>query len=394
MLAALACAAAAAAGAARPMLPVAVCDAETAYDCGRQVGRQMRALIAKRIQQQNVADLVAWAASDGQSALRGLANASRSMFPLVFDELRGLAEGAGQPLDSVLTLNLMQELAALRPMDDAARRLLQKGCTDLHVISSSAAAMGHNEDWTLAIDGYITVGRVNQTRSEFLAFTYPGTLPGWAWGFNVHGVGMTSNTLWPFNGTVGAGIFFPARAALDAPSVDAAAAVLTVPGQAQGESINLGSTADPARQLNIEVYPSGSDTLELRGGGAYYFHTNVYRHSPGKGPGNDTSSLHRLRRLEQLPPAATTADIRAYLSDTGDRQYPIYRNQTAPDHGATLNAVVLDYLQEQASVWVYWAGAGQSYAYAQSATAAQPTLTFPLRGGFDAWLAAARRPPQ
>ncbi len=51
---------------------------------------------------------------------------------------------------------------------------------------------------------------------------------------------------------------------------------------------------------------------------------------------NDSSSLHRLERVKELPPPSDAMDILKILGDTGDRDYPIYRRAIFPDEGKTL----------------------------------------------------------
>ena len=61
-----------------------------------------------------------------------------------------------------------------------------------------------------------------------------------------------------------------------------------------------------------------------------------YLHSPGVPQYDDPSSEHRLTRIKQLHPAYNKEDILAYLGDTKDDQYPIYRTAASPDGAATI----------------------------------------------------------
>lgn len=175
---------------------------------------------------------------------------------------------------------------------------------------------------------------------------------------------------------------------------------MTAPGQAQGESVNLGSIHDTSRQLNVEASPGGASVLELRAtpratsggagdGAAWFFHTNVYRHLQWGDAYAASSSWHRLQRLSQLARPTGTDGMRAALSDTADADFPVYRNGTSPDSAVTLNAVVFDLVAGEARVWVYWDG--RVWGYHPTAADAPAMMTLPLRGGgHDAWVRAAR----
>eukprot|EP00662_Eupelagonemidae_sp_cell21_P040842 gene40842-55161_t len=128
--------------------------------------------------------------------------------------------------------------------------------------------MGHNEDWSLDIEGY----------------------------------------------RVGTGIVFVTRATLDA--VDA-----------QGQSLNVGSVAQPGWQVNIEAARDKYSVLNVTGDASvgYYYHTNTYRRLAEYEHVHEPSSVHRLARLADLPPPRGIQHLVSYMSDTYDKSYPIYR---------------------------------------------------------------------
>lgn len=55
-------------------------------------------------------------------------------------------------------------------------------------------------------------------------------------------------------------------------------------------------------------------------------------------------------------------------------------------YSATMNSVVFDFASGTASLWVHCAGDGRQAAFP---AARPPAAVFRIRGGFDAWLAAA-----
>lgn len=62
------------------------------------------------------------------------------------------------------------------------------------------------------------------------------------------------------------------------------------------------------------------------------------------------SSKHRQARADLLP-QETISDILAVLGDTGDREYPIYRNAHPPDTSATLASILCDFTAKKVSLF-------------------------------------------
>ena len=60
-----------------------------------------------------------------------------------------------------------------------------------------------------------------------------------------------------------------------------------------------------------------------------YLHLNVSQFS-------DPSSLHRLARVKALPAPQNPETVLHILGDTVDKEYPIFRTDTASDHVDTL----------------------------------------------------------
>ena len=51
---------------------------------------------------------------------------------------------------------------------------------------------------------------------------------------------------------------------------------------------------------------------------------------------SDPSSIHRLARVKELPVPSTPEQVLDVLGDTQDKDYPIFRTDTASDHVDTL----------------------------------------------------------
>lgn len=48
------------------------------------------------------------------------------------------------------------------------------------------------------------------------------------------------------------------------------------------------------------------------------------------------SSVHRLKRVKEMPPPKSVHDLQVILGDKKDRLYPIFRTAKAPDNAVTL----------------------------------------------------------
>ena len=229
------------------------CDAETHRACGAQVGAAMKTLIAAELTttlptSRALKTVEAWAATAAGAAVvaRYLA-VHEAAVPDLVDEVRGLAEGSGQPFARMFLLNALPELLFEATNATYAAAHGQKSCTDVHLAhgggpgggpgghTTGIQAWGHNEDGELsAKDGnFILTARIaGATHStHYTAFAYVGRLAGWAWGWNAHGVVVSINALSaapPVSG--GVGVNFVARRVLDAHNVSEAVAFASTAG--------------------------------------------------------------------------------------------------------------------------------------------------------------------
>jgi hypothetical protein len=366
------------------------CNASSYYDCGKQIGRQAQALIQANVEakpsQATLAKIAKWASTgDGKIRLAEYVAAQRKAFPDYLDEIRGLADGSGVSYDTLLRLNLESELdnevgqspphadlsgfaAGTATHDQAgAQSGVGKGCTDFHVVSSRAWA--HNEDGfsasyyrdtTYLVRSNITLpGKPSEV---FVAFTYPGRLSGWAWGFNANGVALSINALTvpsPGNSSsrIGRlGVNFVARSLLGATDLADATTRASVGGHASGMHINLASFRE-SKQLSVETSPWGTTVLDLSTvRGDMYAHANQYLHTDRPRLGDYYSSVHRMARAQQwatwVDPPSDADDCLRFVSDTVDEEYPVYRSNTAKDPEINLVTCLFDLKAAKVSLFV------------------------------------------
>eukprot|EP00037_Helgoeca_nana_P007029 m.64290 g.64290 ORF g.64290 m.64290 type:complete len:406 (+) comp17862_c0_seq1:25-1242(+) len=366
------------------------CDAESWHQCGVQVGTQMRSTIAHVVSHDSTTgQLLAWAATrNGTRILAEYEAVHRAIYPDLIEELEGLAVGSLVPFQTLLIVNLVNELVwpAGLAHDGVGRGIRShKGCSDYHIATDSTAAWGHTEDGeatfinsTYMVTSNVTVGGVAH---GYTAFVYPGTLAGWAWGVNAHGVAMSVNALTVPTTKVGLGVAFVARSVLGAASLDDAINRASVKGQASGQHFNLGAPAAPPLlstplQISVETSPNGVTLQPIsKVAGGRYQHFNQYLHTSGMPRiGDYESSIHRLARASQFStssaPPAVPGDIRTVLSDTADERYPIYRSF---EHGT--HSTFDPYITQTTTLFDLGAGVVSIWAGSTSA-ASPPDFTF------------------
>ncbi len=154
----------------------------------------------------------------------------------------------------------------------------------------------------------------------YTSFNYPGQIAGNAFGWNTHGVVISSNQLSPlqFNAS-GAGYYFILRDTLRAVSVADAVSRVTRNAALTGFSVNIGSVSDAP--LNVEVF---LDAFRVTRGPLAHF--NLYLYMPGVQQGAGVSSEARMARYLQMgSPSRAMPAVLAFLSDQHNKTFPVYR---------------------------------------------------------------------
>ncbi len=280
--------------------------------------------------------------STGKNYYQSFLALHRSRFPAYLSELEGIAAGAKRPFEEVFLVNLRGEFSGLMPPDSRTADTPVQGCTDCLVLTAESALIGHNEDGSSASRGRLYVVTVNlDDGPAFSALSYPGFLPGNAFGFNQAGILHTVNHVAPRPIKIGVSRHFLARTLLDARSLDEAIGNVTGSDRASGFNYNIGSLTE-RRLVSVEVAPQHHHVREVQG---YYTHTNHYFELNEQKQEISQSSQKRLARslaLGRETPPGKAGQVLALLSDQSDRDYPIYRDAALPDADATLCSALYD----------------------------------------------------
>lgn len=192
--------------------------------------------------------------------------------PALFEEIKGIADGAQQPLDLILALNLMDEewvfglhRKLVKPVSKCTAFALPKQSDGYHYA-------GQNMDIPAWVEGNQVLLRIMATSStpEILAFSIAGCIG--LNGLNARGVGVTCNTLAQLRNSMdGVPVLFIVRLILEKNSVDEAESLLRSIPHASGQSYILSSHK---KALCLEcssdsVIPYASKNLN-----GSFFHTN------------------------------------------------------------------------------------------------------------------------
>jgi len=192
----------------------------THYDCAYTLGTLTHEAIRHRIGDDigNLAELFEFVQTEqGLRLQREFIDAVRLFFPWYWDEICGLADGSGVPLEQIVVLNFLNETkTACRSLKEKENLIQinetgEKGCTtvSLNRQDTDTFAILHNEDndSSLYLSGYLVEadiqsseyddGKRRSPSEKFIAYCYAGTIPGNGFGANKHGFAFALNGLYP-----------------------------------------------------------------------------------------------------------------------------------------------------------------------------------------------------
>jgi len=280
-------------------------------------------------------------AHHSRKKLERMLERTRARFPQIVEELEGMADAWEVPFLELFAYNCRSEIDVMTSTPS--------GCSTLGWCKDRKAVLAHNED-----GGDLNVGRCYVAKIEppsgvtFMAFVYPGLLPGNGPGFNRFGLVQTTNYIHPRRVADGVPRYIIGRAVLEAASLTAAVAIVTARGRAFSWHHNLASLPE-GRLLSVETYPGRSHVQEIDGP---HIHTNHLLHPEMASKNLDEmdvpyeSSLTRLRVLRSVINAQgaprTGKRMVELLSLHEGRPYSPCRHPEGKIHGVTLGTAVFE----------------------------------------------------
>ncbi len=294
--------------------------------------------------------------ADAEGCALAYAEHARRALPDHWEELEGLAEGAGLAMSELLVLNCGEEFTCAEPVAGlgvAAPGSSAGGdhCTAVAVSSRGRHIVGHNMDWYVidAVNNvFFDLTDTGGTRVMGIAGA-PYLL---MLGMNSHGIASVSNSVHSTDNRVGIPNVFVRRATLSAPSVTEARARGLIARRARGTNHLLADTDGVL--WDVETSATAS-TLIDRSAEGFVAHTNHYvsqEMQPFEGSDHEESRV-RLTTAERMlaqgiddgdDPVDLVARVLRCHEPSPDRAICGHPDESQPpaDQGMTVGSMICD----------------------------------------------------
>lgn len=297
----------------------------TGREIGRALGEEARRAVRERVfESQAYADLRRWRGSERLAAITA---ASRGACPAYLEEIAGIAEGVGAPLDDIFLWNCRGDLPPPGVEPEGCTSVMtppDRGCPGI---------VAHNEDGGANLAGSGFMARIEpEAGPGFDTFCYPGMLPGHSFAMNDAGLVQTVNNISPYDLTTGMARHVVCRAILACRSLEEALVWLRRGDRASGFHHNLGSAAE-GQLISVEAPASGCAARPVTAPRAHANHL-IFSEFAELPQTVSPSTAARQARAEALLPAAD--DPLAILFDRADEALPVLcRGEAASNRSYT-----------------------------------------------------------
>ncbi|HCQ8129085.1 TPA: C45 family autoproteolytic acyltransferase/hydrolase [Klebsiella quasipneumoniae subsp. similipneumoniae] len=304
----------------------------SAFAVGQQLGAFGREAWQTKIRQTALWQTVAALKTTEQT--QRMRAAVQAQFPLIWQELEGMAEGLQAPVDEVFAWNCRGDLV----------RSTSDGCTTLAGRSAEGELIiAHNEDGFPQLrEDCAIVSITPDVGLAFTSFAYPGSLCGHTFAVNEKGIVNTVNNIRAVHRPDGMPRQILARASLNATTLEEAVTLLSATPRAGAFHHTLGQMGD-SRLFSVEATGSGSSVLALS---ATSGHANHLIHPQLAVieqivTGSSGSRQRRLDAWLATDPPLDGVTAKAMFSDQQDPLLPIYRlSPDDPDEENTLATAI------------------------------------------------------
>ncbi|WP_417255189.1 C45 family autoproteolytic acyltransferase/hydolase [Celeribacter sp.] len=286
-----------------------------------------------------------WKAVTGaqhQTTVERISHHIQRLFPSIWEELEGLAEGLDLPLQQVVAWNCRGDLMTNVP----------DGCTTIQLpapVQGTSHVIAHNEDGIPEFRGHAFLLEAAPSEGpSFMSFCYPGSIPGHTFGVNAAGLVQTINNLRLREVSPDLSRMVVGRAVLGCDSLQSALDLLSEHNASGGFHMTLAQAGDP-RVMSIEF---GADTCSIHPVTAPSAHANHALHMTGALQTQlvTASSRDRQARATQLL-AEGVNDPLLILRDNSGAGLPLHRTDPDdPDNENTLATGVF-HLSASAVEW-------------------------------------------
>jgi len=324
------------------------------YEVGFNQGKMVSSRLQEYTRLPSFEKYFLWIQSTGQELFQKFLVLNLKQYPQYFEELQGLSDGSGVPLDLIQALNFY-ELFLTFNRDNVKWTngdFTQYSCTDMLSNNGKIFMLGHNEDMyketEVEILDFCWLGKSKVNEEALVtAFCWPGMLPGNAFSFNEFGIVISINYITPtdpFDFT-GASTAFLCRDLISRKTINEVISHIP-PRRASGVSINVASIHEH-RLVNIELSPVTCCIREIY---ETTSHVNIYKYICDPCIHSD-STTHRNKRLTQFSDEELS-NFRRILGDTENTEFSIYRKDSPLDNCETVATFICDLKARQGFLYI------------------------------------------
>jgi len=313
-------------------------------EIGRALGQAGRVAVQGRLVGTAIWDEVT-GASHAPAVVR-MAAAVQARFPLIWQELEGLAEGLALPVAQVFAWNCRGDLLAHAP----------DGCTTV-MLPGATPVIAHNEDGLPSLRGACFLAEVQpEAAPGFVSFCYPGSIPGHTFAVTKAGLVQAVNNIRLTGLVPDLPRMVLGRAVLGCETLDAAVGLLrAAPSGAFHFAL---SQCRDRRVLSVEFGDGACSVVEISVPAA---HANHALHLDHAGQIVTQSSADRQARGEVLVSAGVgSLEI---LRDAAGLGLPIRRDAPDDPDGENTHATAVMTLRPEGVDWAIYDAAMGGPAY-------------------------------
>ncbi|TVP96935.1 MAG: 6-aminopenicillanic acid acyl-transferase [Roseinatronobacter sp.] len=308
------------------------------YEIGFALGRAGRTAVQERLR-----PLEYWQAVIDERhnpLVTRLALRTEALFPDVYGELQGLADGLDIPFMQVMAWNCRGDLMSNVP----------DGCTTVQ-LPGPTTVLAHNEDGLPELHGCCFIAEITaKTAAGFVACCYPGSLPGHTFAVTSAGIAQAVNNLRLRNVRPEIPRMVLGRAILDCKTIAEVLDLLARENGCGGFHFTLAQAGD----VGLHSVEFGGGAFSHRKVDVASGHANHALHLSL--PGGQTitrSSADRQARVRMLLDGRSLDPLRV-LRDTGGAGLPIHRTRADdPDKENTLASAVISVNKTEVS-WKFY----------------------------------------
>ncbi len=232
----------------------------TNYEIGLEIGRKFKDRIKRAFTQSVIYKYLIEIDRLKPEWFDDLHEHAKKHFSQYLAEISGIADGADLDYRDIAIINFRGSLP-------------EKGCSTVILKKQDKIILAHNEDHETVLGelAYLLIVEL-QDGPSFLAYTYPGCMPGYSFSFNSHGIIMSANAMPDPDNQIGVPRHLLDRSMLEANNIEDALKRILMPQRSGAFSYNLVSMKDK-RIINLEITSKKHHVTEIQD---KYFHTNHF----------------------------------------------------------------------------------------------------------------------